>query len=194
MAEKRRGYAPYSLTRKAGVQSATVNGDIDVLQEIRPTINAGFLDEVGNWKGEKSSDESFIGMTKAEAVANGADVLMPDTADIQSINMKGFNDLVIAIRPTNGGNYVLKTVMGPDSVPYANLSPVNAAATISIVSNPANDDINTALNVTASLGADVWNIISILDGRVRDQRNMQIFITNSTGGISTIEFGFMRLI
>ena len=39
---KRTGYAPWSLTREAGVQSATVNSDIDVPQFIQPTLDTGF--------------------------------------------------------------------------------------------------------------------------------------------------------
>ena len=194
MVYERTGYAPWSLTREAGVQSATVDGTIQVPQYVYPNLDTGFLDEKGNWKGRKSSDEVFIGLTKAESIANGGDVLFPDTPTFPSINMEGFSDLVFAIKPTNGGNYVLKTVMGPSTTPYANLTPVNSAATIAIVTNPASDDIVTALNVTASLGADVWNIVSVLNGRCKNQLNLQIFCTNNSGGASTIEFGFMRLV
>ena len=49
MSNKRTGYAPWSLTREAGVQSATVNGTIDVTQDVRPNIDCGFVDEKGNW-------------------------------------------------------------------------------------------------------------------------------------------------
>ena len=60
MAYNREGYAPWSLTRKAGVQSATVDGDIEVPQYIQPVLDTGFVDEKGDWKGIKSSDESFF--------------------------------------------------------------------------------------------------------------------------------------
>jgi len=194
MVYNRTGYAPWSLTREAGVQSATVDGTIEVPQYIQPTLDTGFCDEKGNWKGIKSDDENFIGLTTATGIANGASVLFPDTPNFPSINMQGFTNLVFAVKPTNGGNYILKTVMGPDTVSYANLTPVNAAATIAIVTNPASDDIVTALNVSASLGANVWNIVSILNGRCENQLNMQIFCENSSGGSSDIEFGFMRLV
>ena len=191
---KRTGYAPWSLTREAGVQSATVNGTIDVPQFCQPTIDTGVIDEKGNWQGVKASDEVFIGITKAEAIASGTEVLFPSTNNFPSINMKGFTNLVFAFKPTNGGNYSLKTVMGPNTVPYANLTPVNSVANLQIVHNPSNDDLVNALNSTLSAGANVWNIVTILDGRCKDQLNLQIEIGNATGGISNIEFGFMRLV
>ena len=43
MPNKRTGYAPWSLTREAGVQSATVEGTIEVPQSVQPTINTGFV-------------------------------------------------------------------------------------------------------------------------------------------------------
>ena len=44
--------------------------------------------------------------------------------------MTGYNDIQIAIKPTNGGNFAIEAVMGPDTNSYANLSPVDAAATL----------------------------------------------------------------
>ena len=49
MPSKRTGYAPWSLTREAGVQSATVEGTIEVPQNVQPTLSTGFVDEKGNW-------------------------------------------------------------------------------------------------------------------------------------------------
>ena len=56
MPYERTGYAPWSLTREAGVQSATVDGTIQVPQYIQPVLSTGFIDENGNWKGTRSSD------------------------------------------------------------------------------------------------------------------------------------------
>ena len=44
MAKDRTGYAPWSLTREAGVQSATVDGTIAVPQNIQPVLSTGFVD------------------------------------------------------------------------------------------------------------------------------------------------------
>ena len=44
-----------------------------------------------------------------------------------------------------------------------------------------------------TLTADVWNIFMILR-TLRNQKLLQFKITNNSGGISTIETAFMRLV
>jgi hypothetical protein len=194
MPYERTGYAPWSLTREAGVESATVDGTIQVPQYVYPNLDTGFIDEKGVWQGRKSSDRSFIGITVAEGIAHTADTLFPDTNNYPSIDMSGFNDILIALKPSSAGNYEIKAVMGPDTVSFANLSPVNAAATLKIVDPTDRDATDAVIADTAeSLGADVWNIFNI-QGRASNQKNMQFKIVNNTGAISNIEFGFMRLV
>jgi hypothetical protein len=195
MPYERTGYAPWSLTREAGVESATVDGTIQVPQYCQPTLDTGFLDEKGNWQGRKSSDRFFIGITKAEGIANGGEILAPDTNTFPSINMSGFTDIFIAIKPTNAGNYKMEAVMGPDTVPFANLSPVNSGQFL----KGANLDIEPAdvddlfRDAAESLTANVWNIF-YLRNMLKGQINMQFKITNDSGGASDIEFGYMRLV
>ena len=196
MVYERTGYAPWSLTREAGVQSATVDGTIQVPQYVYPNLDTGFLDEEGNWKGRKSSDEQFIGLTKAEGVANAGEVLFPDTANIPSINMTGYTDLFIAIKPTRGGNYAMTAVMGPDTTPFANLTPVAAARVLRGASLPQNStaDFQPLFEDAAQdTQSDLWNIF-ILQGVVAQQKNLQFKVVNNSGGNSDIEFGFMRLV
>ncbi len=195
MPSKRTGYSPWSLTREAGVQSATVEGTIEVPQSVQPTISTGFVDEKGNWKGEKSSDENFFGITKHVAVANGGETLSPDTGTRNFIDMTGFSDLVIAIKPSNGGNYAITAVMGPDTNSYANLSPVNPGTTLrGLVPQYGANSFNNILSDTAeSLNGNVWAIIMIQD-ILKNQGMMQLKVTNNSGGASDIEVGFMRLV
>ena len=196
MPYERTGYAPWSLTREAGVESATVDGTIQVPQYVYPNLDTGFIDEKGVWQGRKSDDRGFIGITTALAVANGAAVLFPDTNEFPSIDMGGFCDIFIALKPTNGGTYNILAVMGPDTETFANLQPVNAAASLR-VQNEAYDGGSPAFadvcNDNESFTADVWNIFSI-PRRCENQKNLQFKITNSSGGSSDIEFGFMRLV
>jgi len=200
MPYERTGYAPWSLTREAGVESATVDGTIQVPQYVQPILSTGFVDEKGNWQGRKSDDRSFMGMTKAEGIANGGEILAPDTNNFPSINMSGFRSIFIAIKPSNGGNFAISAVMGPDTQPFANLSPVNPASNLK-GSNPsatgnALSDLFT--DSAESLTADVWNIFIIggnaTTGELASQRNMQFKLVNNTGGASDIEFAFMRLV
>ena len=193
MPKDRTGYAPWSLTREAGVQSATVDGTITVPQYLQPIIDTGFVDEKGNWKGRKSSDENFFISDTAVGIANGGEVLFPNTANADFINMTGFNDLAIAILPTNGGNCAIEAVMGPDSHRYANLSPVNPASTLRYATNEASADFDNLISDTEALTADVWNIFYIED-RCRNQKLLNFKITNNSGGASTIDFAFLRVV
>ena len=197
MVYNRTGYAPWSLTREAGVQSATVDGTIEVPQYIQPVLDTGFVDEKGNWKGSKSSDETFFIDAVHAGVPNGASVLSPQTADRDFINMTGFSKLFIALRVSNGGNFAMVSVMGPDTNTFANLTPVNAAATIrgaGIRTDGSASSIGDILNDSAeSLTADVWNIFLISD-ILQEQKNLQFDITNSSGGSSDIEFAYLRVV
>jgi len=195
MAKDRTGYAPWSLTREAGVQSATVDGTIAVPQNIQPVLSTGFVDYKGNWKGTTSSDETFFISDKAEGIANGGEVLFPNTANADFVNMTGFTDVQIAIRPTNTGNYAQVAVMGPDSQSYANLSPVDAAATLE--GNATKED-NNAYNqlfndAACSLTADVWNIFYIAKV-LKNQKLLQFKVTNNSGGSSDIDFAYLRMV
>lgn len=114
MAYDREGYAPWSLTRKAGVQSATVDGDIKVPQYIQPVLDTGFVDEKGDWKGTKSSDEQFHSFQTDEAIANNGTILTPSAVTDKAwpIDMTGYNDIFIAIKVTNGGITSFKQCKG----------------------------------------------------------------------------------
>ena len=194
MVQKREAYAPWSLTRKAGVESATVNGDIEVPQFIQPTLDTGFVDEKGDWKGRQSSDEQFFAFGKDEAIANGATILAPQSASatIWPLDMTGFNNIFIAIKPSNGGNYTLESVMGPNDLSFANLKPVNPASEI-VVAIGSLALADAFKQVNQSLTADVWNIYYIKE-RLNNQKLLQFRITNNSGGESDIETAFMRLV
>ena len=194
MVQKREAYAPWSLTRKAGVESATVNGDIEVPQFIQPTLDTGFVDEKGDWKGRQSSEEQFHSFAKDEAIANGATILAPQIASgtIWPLDMTGFNNIFIAIKPSNGGNYTLESVMGPNDLSFANLKPVNPASEI-VVAIGSLALADAFKQVNQSLSADVWNIYYIKE-RLNNQKLLQFRITNNSGGESDIETAFMRLV
>jgi len=193
----REGYAPWSLTRKAGVQSATVDGNIKVPQYCQPTLNTGFVDEKGDWKGVKSSDEQFFAFTKDVAIPNTAEILTPSERADGSwpLDMTGYRDLTIAIKPTNGGNYAIEAVMAPDTLSYANLRPVNPAATLrrSDPNHSPPDLENAFVDSAEALTADVWNIFMIYSS-LANQKLLQFKITNNSGGETTIETAYMRIV
>jgi len=197
MANKRTGLAPWSLSREAGIESATVDGRIEVPQILQPVIETGFVDEKGNWKGVKSSDEQFRAFTKDEGIANGGEILAPQIASgtIWPLDMTGFSDLQIAIRTTSGGNYAIKAIMGPNDLSYANLSPVNPASMLRGNSGDAtpNDFENMFSDGAESMTADVWNIFMIRTV-LSNQKLLQFSITNNSGSEADIETAYMRLV
>ena len=194
MDRKRKVYAPFSQTSEAGVTQTPVEGYIDVNQTIYPTVNTGVVNEKGQWSGVKSNDTEFIGLSRAESVANGAAVLFPDTSNISSINMAGFTGLQIAIKTTQGGTYNLKAVFGPDVLPYGNLNPIMSGDDIKIVDSIGSADENILSdNITISY-SNQWFVLTILKDRFKEQLNAQIKVTNSTGSASNIDFAFRRLV
>ena len=198
MVRNRKGLAPWSLSREAGIESSTVDGTIQVPQSVQPVLDTGFVDEKGDWKGVKSSDKDFIAFLTDEAIANGASILTPDINPDGTwpLDMTGYNDLFIAVKPSNGGNFAIKAVMGPDSVAFANLSPVDAAATLRTSADTGGNfpSFYDVMNDAAeAMTADVWNIY-MLQNRASDQKLLQFQITNNTGDISDIHTAFMRLV
>ena len=199
MVRNRRGLAPWSLSREAGIESATVDGTIEVPQYVQPVLDTGFVDEKGDWKGAKSSDKDFIAFQTDIGIANSANFLTPSAnADgTWPLDMTGYKDIAIAIKPSNGGNYAIVAVMGPDDVSFANLKPVNAAATLRCVflgGDASQHETIAAFNDSSeALTADVWNIFMIY-GRLANQKLLQFKITNNSGGSSDVETAFMRMV
>jgi len=195
MDKKRKVYAPFSQTSEAGVTQTPVEGYIDVNQTIYPTVNTGVVNEKGQWSGVKSDDDEFFAITKNVAVANGGNTLNPATANIPSLDMTGFRHLFVAIKPSNGGNYAFTAVMGPDTTRYANLSPVAAGDALAnnYDAGPKNQFVNAFADSNQPCTADAWNVFPIYDA-LEGLKNLQMRITNNSGGESTFEVAFMRLV
>ena len=83
--------------------------------------------------------------------------------------------------------------MGPDTDSYANLSPVNAAATLKGVLEGKNDFDGALVDATETLTVDVWNIFMI-QHNLANQKLLQFKITNNTGGSSDIEVMYLRIV
>ena len=194
MEKKRKVYAPFSLTSEAGVAQTPVEGYIDVNQVIYPTVSTGTVNENGKWTGVKSDDEDFIGLSKAESVANGGNVMFPDTNNHPTIDMTGFTVLQIAVKTTQSGTYGFVTRFGPDTIPFANLSPIASGEQIRNVDRIGTTDETILDDSNISIPADAWDIVTILSDRCKGQKNMQIQVLNSSGSTADIEFAFRRLV
>jgi len=194
---KRKAYTPFSLSSEAGVTAAPVEGFIEVTQEVRPTIDTGFVDSKGQWIGHQTSDTAFNIYQKDDAIANGVTIITPSVNPDGTwpLDMTGYRDLQIAIKPTSGGNYAFIASMGPDSIRYANLSPVNASADLrgNLPQQAPQDFTDLFSDGSESCTADVWNIFYI--GTIlQHQKLLQFKITNNSGSSSNIETAFMRIL
>ena len=189
MVYNRTGYAPWSLTREAGVQSATVDGTIEVPQYIQPTLDTGFCDEDGNWKGIKSNDDLFRDFQTDLAIANGADAISNKVID-----MYGFSKLNIGLKVSRAGDYnFLLLFGGDDNDSYLNLNPINTAGQpkATIRTDSSTNAFSTLLNDAETIGADVWNIFQVND---LDGFRLKLKMINNSGGNSNIETAVQRLV
>ena len=116
-------------------------------------------------KGSKSSDKDFIAFQTDLGIANGAEILTPSVNPDGTwpLDMTGFSSLLIAIKPTNGGNVAITAVMGPADVSFANLTPVNAAADLRGNLGAGNSGFsNLLLDSADSLTADVMEYFYVI--------------------------------
>jgi hypothetical protein len=198
MDKKRKAYAPFSLTSEAGVAQTPVEGYIDVNQSIYPIVNTGVVNENGKWEGVKASDSEFRIFAADLAVANGASILAPTgpATEENFIDMSGFNDIIIAVKPSEAGNYAIEAVMGPDTNPFANLTPVVGEAVLRGAGfDGRNVTVFEALvdDSQETLTADHWNLFYI-GNMLQNQKMMQFKIVNNSGNPSDIQFAYMRLV
>ena len=191
MSKNRKVYAPFSLTSElGGVTQTPVEGYIDVEQRIKPTLTVGSVDEKGIWSGVKSDDREFFLFQKDDAIPNTGEILYP--AD--GLDMIGFRHMMLAIKPTNGGNYAIQLVMGPDTNRFNNLQPVNSGSLLKgFVDNRTETMGKLADDSAEALTADVWNIYAVLNYDYSGYENIQWKITNNSGGESFIETAVKRL-
>jgi len=187
---------PFSTRAKEGATDAPLGDFVTVDQTITSTANAGFFDKnTGKFEGVLGSDKLFTIDATHEAVPNGQAVLCPQ-ATPDYIDMTGFSDILIAIRPSSGGNVAIEAVFGPATNTFSNLSPIRSGSGVRIATDgePSDEGVYSGFyDATEALTADVWNIYNI-QGRLSDQKVLQFNITNNSGSESNITFAYMRLV
>jgi len=191
----RRSNSPWGSSYKEGLPSTAVNDTVDIDQNVRATISTGVIDvRTGQWQGIRLSDEQFLIDATHEAIANGGVALSPQ-AQPDFIDMTGYKNLMIAVKPSNAGNYKLQAVMGPVTNMFANLTPINAAAVLrGWVREGAGEMDELATDGAEALVADVWNIYCVCIPTLANQKVLQWKITNNSGGPSNIDFAYLRIV
>ena len=192
MPYNRKAIAPWSTEREQGIESATVDSNIETPHNLQPVVNTGTIDLNGNWIGNATSDRVFKIDAAHLAIANGGDVLVPQ-AQPDFIDMTGYTDLFIAIKPSNGGNYAIVAVMGPDTNTFANLTPLASAITLRIFEDQSATSESAVNQSAEDCQSDLWNIFGI-QGRLANQKNLQFKLTNNSGGNSDITFAYLRVV
>ena len=193
----RKSIAPWSERVSEGLIDQPIDSQIQASQTLRATVDTGFIDQTGTWKGIISDDTIPIPGIVATGIANGGAILTPSVNADGSwpLDMTGYTDVIIGIKPSNAGAVKFEAVMGPDSNSFGGLSPVNAAALLKgtlndggapAISNLLSDDAET-------LTANVWNIFYI-GSRLKNQKLLQFRFTNNSGGSSDIETAFFRVV
>lgn len=190
---KRKTNSPWGSAYKEGLPSTAVNDRVEVDEILYPSVNTGNIDvRTGQWEGVRLSDKTFtIDVTHA-GVANGANVLSPQ-ATPDFIDMTGYTNIFIGLKPTNAGSYSLSAVMGPNHNAFANLSPVNAATILRGVRNFGQDIDPLFQDAADTMSANVWNIF-IIRGTLVNQKLLQFNIVNNSGGESDIQFAYLRVV
>lgn len=190
----RRTNSPWSKTYKEGLPTTAVDDHVSIDRAVSGTITTGVIDsETGQWKGITVTDDNFRIDATHEATPALASVLSPQ-ATPQYIDMTGYSNLFIAVKPSNGGNYAITAVMGPADNYFANLTPVNPASALQgAVDTRFDQKIHNILDDdVVALTADVWNIYYI-QNRLSSQKLLQFKIVNNSGGESDIQFASLRI-
>ena len=135
----RKSNSPWGSSYKEGLPSTAVDDSVDIDQNVRATINTGVIDvRTGQWQGITVSDPQMTGFTIAEAIPNSGTALFPDTQNFPSIDMTGYSDIFIAIKPNNGGNIGIEAVMGPDGSEAVTADVWNILAIVGRLANQKN--------------------------------------------------------
>jgi len=194
----RKSIAPWSERVSEGLIDQPIDSSITASQTLTATVDTGFIDQSGTWKGVVSSDTIF-GITQTDiGIANTGTFITPSkNADgTWPLDMTGFTDLFLAIKVTNTGNYKIGAIMGPDDISFGGLSPVEPA--VLLKGFPIGDDPTDMSNLMDDAAENIstagtWFIFSIMD-RMKHQKLLQFKITNNSGGSSNIDTAFMRLV
>jgi len=194
----RKSNSPWGSSYKEGLPSTAVNDTVDIDQNVRATITTGVIDvATGQWQGITVNDAQMIPGATAEAIAASGTALFPGTANAENLDMTGYSNLFIALKVSNSGNYETVAVMGNDTQGgFGGLTPVAAATGLKGTGfgDPTDRSFEyLCFDDAENLAADVWNVFYVKN-RLANQKNMQIQITNNSGGNSNIEFAYMRTV
>jgi len=191
MALRRKGSAPWSLTKDAGLSDAPVSGSPFVEgDEVKPIIDAGYIDGDGLWQINPSNDAAFTFQAPNQALAAGADLEFP-------VNMLNHDILILALLDTSGNTINVDiiannptTLSGPYA-PFADIG-VNGSNRWRINKNDGSGDLESLLNNGSEVLVATWQFYKII--QVRGTQIRLVIHNNDASNAGTISTAYMRVV
>jgi len=191
MALRRKGSAPWSLTKDTGLSDAPVSGSPFVEgDEVKPVIDAGYIDAKGLWQISDSDDTAFTFQDPDQALAAGADLEFP-------VNMLKHDRMILALLDSSG-NDINVDVIGNNPTtltgPYAPFAVVggNGSHPWRTNKNASNGSLYDIINDTDEDTSALWKFI-----KISGLRGMQIrFVIHNNDGSNagTMSTAYLRLV
>ena len=191
MALRRKGSAPWSLTKDTGLSDAPVSGSPFVEgDEVKPVIDAGYIDGKGLWQIKPSDDLAFTFQDPEQALAAGADMEF-------AVDMLQHEIMILAILDSSGNainidltGYNPTTLTGPYS-PFAAVGG-NGSFFWPTNKNTSNGTFYDIFNDTNNALAATWSFYKIMQLR---GTQLRVVIHNNDGSnAGTISTAYMRLV
>jgi len=191
MALRRKGSAPWSLTKDTGLSDAPVSGAPFVEgDEVKPVIDAGYIDAGGLWQISPSSDIAFTFQDPSQALAAGADMEFP-------VNMLKHDIMILALLDSSGnGINVDVTASNPTSPtgpysPFANVG-VNGSFKWKLNKKTTDGAMMVLLDDTDETLAATWQFYKFY--QLRGTQLRLVIHNNDGSNAGTISTAYMRLV
>lgn len=190
MSLRRKGSAPWSLTKDTGLSDAPVSGSPFVEgDEVKPVIDAGYIDASGLWQINPSNDLAFTFQDPDQALAINADMEFP-------INMLNHDMFILAALDTSGNTINVDFfAKNPTTLsgPYAAFAAVgvNGSQTWRINKNVENGELESLLYNGSSTLAATWQFYKVIQVR---GTQIRLVIHNNSQATGTISTAYMRMV
>jgi len=189
MALRRKGSAPWSLTKDAGLSDAPVSGSPFVEgDEIKPVIEAGYIDASGLWQIRPSDDLAFTFQDPSQALAAGADMEF-------NVDMLNHEVMILAVVDTSGNNINVDLLW---SLPTAPIGPYAPFATLGIngsdqwKENKSGSSLDFILRDTSEALVATWTLYKIVG--LRGTQGRIVIHNNDGANAGTISTAYLRLL
>jgi len=189
----RKGSAPWSLDKESGRGDAPVNSHPVVERDnVQPTINAGYVDEDGEWQIDRvSDDKAFTFQDPAQALGPAADVEF-------FVNMFNHDIMILAILDASGNAINVDliannptTLEGPyNARPFVDTA-VNGAFAWLLNKNTGGGGMEYLMRDTNIDLAATWEFFKIKD--LRGTQLRLVIHSNEGADAGIISTAYMRL-